>query len=163
MKACRMVSMQREIGVDAVVTKDRGMFPLKESVQALFFADECRKPGDDISRYVLIAAPPIALKYIHCRNGRPTGYTTPENIDVAAPVQQVIHAEFGNYGLGTALSTVAVLALSIALIASGSSTSGLWHVCRWLPIGTDYCRAGRASCTPRFARLLKRSVRYLEA
>ena len=25
----------REIGVDAVVTKDRGMFPLKESVEAL--------------------------------------------------------------------------------------------------------------------------------
>jgi hypothetical protein len=27
----------REIGVDAVVTKDRGMFPLKENVERLLF------------------------------------------------------------------------------------------------------------------------------
>ena len=45
-------------------------------------------------------------------------YTAPANIDIAAPVQQVMHAGFGSSGLGMALTVIAVGAFTIALVAS---------------------------------------------
>jgi amino acid transporter len=80
------------------------------------FAEECRKPENDVARSVLIATPMIALMYILGTSAL-LAYTAPVNIDVAAPVQQVMHAGFGSSGLGVTLTLIAVGTLSIALIA----------------------------------------------
>ena len=77
------------------------------------FAEECRKPENDVARSVLIAAPLIALMYILGTAGL-LAYTTPGNVDVAAPVPQLMNAGFGNSGLGRAFTLLAVLAHTIA-------------------------------------------------
>lgn len=81
------------------------------------FAEECRKPENDVARSVLIAAPLIALMYILGTSAL-LSYNTPANIDLAAPVQQVMHSGFGSGGWGTALTLMAVATFSIAVIAS---------------------------------------------
>jgi glutamate:GABA antiporter len=81
------------------------------------FAEECRKPETDVARSVLIAAPLIALMYV-LGTGALLAYTTPANIDVAAPVQQVMHAAFGSSGLAIALQAIAAGVFIIASTAS---------------------------------------------
>lgn len=81
------------------------------------FAEECRKPENDVARSVLIAAPAIALMYV-LGTGALLAYTAPANIDVAAPVPQAMQAGFGNSGLGAALTGIAVAAFTVALVAS---------------------------------------------
>ncbi len=81
------------------------------------FAEECRKPENDVARSVLIAAPLIAFMYI-LGTASLLAYTSPSDIDLAAPVQQLMHAGFGSGGWATALTWVAVGTFSIAVIAS---------------------------------------------
>jgi glutamate:GABA antiporter len=80
------------------------------------FAEECRKPENDVARSVLIAAPLIALMYI-LGTAALLSYNTPANIDLAAPVQQVMHSGFGPGPGAVALTWIAVGTFSIALIA----------------------------------------------
>ncbi|MGP0072297.1 MAG: APC family permease, partial [Bryobacteraceae bacterium] len=77
------------------------------------FAEECRKPENDVARSVLIAAPLIALMYI-LGTAALLAYTSSANVDLAAPVQQLMNAGFGGSGLGRAFTLLAVLALTIA-------------------------------------------------
>ena len=79
------------------------------------FAEECRKPENDVARSVLIAAPLIALMYILGTSAM-LAYIAPANIDLAAPVQQVMQAGFGGSGLGRALTVIAVGAFTIATL-----------------------------------------------
>jgi amino acid transporter len=81
------------------------------------FAEECRKPENDVARSVLIAAPLIALMYV-LGTAALLAYTPPSGIDLAAPVPQLMRAGFGTSGFGTALAWVAVGTFSIAVIAS---------------------------------------------
>lgn len=88
------------------------------------FAEECRKPENDVARSVVVAAPLIALMYI-LGTAALLAYSRPGDIDLAAPVQQVMHKGFGNSGLGTALAAIAVGAFSIALVAGGIIVIGM--------------------------------------
>jgi glutamate:GABA antiporter len=81
------------------------------------FAEECRKPENDVARSVLIAAPLIALMYV-LGTAALLAYTAPADIDLAAPVQQLMNAGFGRGGWGTALTSIAVGTFSLALIAA---------------------------------------------
>jgi glutamate:GABA antiporter len=81
------------------------------------FAEECRKPENDVARSVLIAAPLIALMYV-LGTAALLAYNPPTDIDLAAPVQQVIHSGFGAGGWAMALTWIAVATFSIALISS---------------------------------------------
>jgi amino acid transporter len=81
------------------------------------FAEECRKPENDVARSVLIAAPLIALMYV-LGTAALLAYNPPSNIDLAAPVQQVIHSGFGAGGRAEVLTWIAVGTFSIALISS---------------------------------------------
>jgi glutamate:GABA antiporter len=88
------------------------------------FAEECRHPGNDVARSVLIAAPAIAVMYV-LTTASLLVYTPPANIDLAAPIQQGIHAGFGNGTLGKALTMIVVGVFSYALIASGVILIGM--------------------------------------
>lgn len=77
------------------------------------FAEECRKPENDVARSVLIAAPLIACMYI-LGTAALLAYTPPAQIDLAAPVQQALQAGFGSSLLGMALTVFTVCAFSIA-------------------------------------------------
>ena len=61
------------------------------------FSEECRKPENDVGRSVLIAAPLIALMYI-LGTSTVLAYIAPGNVDLAAPVGQVMQAGFGVTG-----------------------------------------------------------------
>jgi len=88
------------------------------------FAEECRKPENDVARSVLIAAPLIALMYM-LTTAALLAYTAPANIDLAAPVQQAMRGGFGNGALGNALTATLVGVFSYANMASGIILIGL--------------------------------------
>ncbi|MGO9239498.1 MAG: APC family permease [Bryobacteraceae bacterium] len=81
------------------------------------FAEECRKPENDVARSVLIAAPLIALMYI-LGTSAVLAYIPPTKVDLAAVVPQVIQAGFGATGLGRALNLIASGAFDISITAS---------------------------------------------
>ena len=82
------------------------------------FAEECRKPENDVALSVLIAAPAIAVMYV-LTTASLLAFTPAVNIDLAAPIQQGIHAGFGNGTLGKVLTMIVVGVFSYALVASG--------------------------------------------
>jgi len=79
------------------------------------FAEECRKPENDVARSVAIAAPFIALMYI-LGTASLLAYTPASQIDVAAAVPQVINAGFGSTELGRLLTMFVVGTVTIAVI-----------------------------------------------
>jgi amino acid transporter len=88
------------------------------------FAEECRKPENDVGRSVLIAAPAIALMYI-VTTASLLAYTVPTNIDLAAPIQQAIHAGIGSGALGNVMTLALVAIFSYGLIAAGIVLVGM--------------------------------------
>jgi glutamate:GABA antiporter len=81
------------------------------------FAEECRKPENDVGRSVLIAAPLIALMYV-LGTAALLSYNSPADIDLAAPVQQAMHSGFGAGSGATVFTGIAVATFSIAFISS---------------------------------------------
>jgi glutamate:GABA antiporter len=59
------------------------------------FGEECRKPGNDVARSVLIAAPLIALMYI-LGTSSVLAYVRPADVDVSASVPQLMAIGFGS-------------------------------------------------------------------
>jgi amino acid transporter len=92
--------------------------------QVAVFAGETRNAGRAILRSAWIAAPFICLIYI-CMSGAMLTYTSADNIDLTAPIPQVLAAAFGGAGasaadgldLGLLLGRGAILALAIAVVA----------------------------------------------
>ena len=84
--------------------------------QSAVFSEECRKPENDVSRSVFIAAPLIALIYI-LGTSTVLAYVAPANVDLAAPVGQVMQAGFGVTGTGRTLAAVSVAAFNIGYLA----------------------------------------------
>jgi glutamate:GABA antiporter len=80
------------------------------------FAGECRVPGRDLPRSVLFSAPLIAVMYI-LGTGALLAYVSPDKADLAAPLQQLIQAGFGNSGLGGILTTTAICATTLTWLA----------------------------------------------
>jgi glutamate:GABA antiporter len=66
------------------------------------FGEECRKPGNDVARSVLIAAPLIALMYI-LGTSSVLAYIRPADVDVSASVPQLMQAGFGSSMLARTL------------------------------------------------------------
>ena len=93
------------------------LFALSGFDQCAIFTEECRKPGNDVARSVLIAAPLIALMYILVTS-TVLAYVAPANIDLAAPVSQVAQIGLGTTVIGRALTMVAIGSFSFMLIAT---------------------------------------------
>lgn len=83
------------------------LFALSGLDQCAIFSEECRKPKNDVARSVLLAAPLIALIYI-LGTISIIAYIDPANVDVAAPVSQVMQARFGATNVGRASTAIAV-------------------------------------------------------
>lgn len=84
---------------------------------AAIFAEESRKPENDVGRSVMIAAPLIALMYI-LGTGAVLAYVPPARVDLAAAVPQAIQAGFGFTGWGGALTKLAAFGFSVSYLAT---------------------------------------------
>ncbi len=80
------------------------------------FSEECKKPGNDVARSVMIAAPLIALMYI-LGTCSVLAYIPSADVDLAATVPQVLHAGFGDSGLGRMLTLIAVCGFNLSFLA----------------------------------------------
>lgn len=81
------------------------------------FAEECRKPQNDVAKSVMTAAPLIALIYILGTSSM-LAYVTPAQAELASPVAQVVQLGFGVHGAAGAVTLLIALLVSIAFIAS---------------------------------------------
>lgn len=90
------------------------LFSLSGFDQCSIFAEECRKPKNDVARSVLVAGPLIAAMYIICTSAV-QAYVA--DVDVAAPISQTIQAGFGTESLGRLLILVAAGGYNLTLIA----------------------------------------------
>ena len=88
------------------------------------FAEECRKPENDVARSVVIAAPLIASMYI-LGTSAVLAYTDPAKIDVAAAVPQVMRAGFGITVLGQVFTAIVSIGFSISFMASMVIVTGM--------------------------------------
>jgi amino acid transporter len=91
---------------------------------ASVFAGECHAPARDLPRSVTISAPLIAATYI-LGTGAMLAYVPLDKIDLAAPVQQLMQAGFGNAGFGEILTVLTVLAFIINTIAGAVALVGV--------------------------------------
>ncbi len=85
--------------------------------QSAIFSEECRKPENDVAKSVLIAAPLIGLMYM-LGTSAVLAYTPPANVDLAAPVGQLMQAGFGVSGAGQILAAISVWAFNIGFLAA---------------------------------------------
>lgn len=81
------------------------------------FAEECRKPENDVAKSVMIAAPLIALLYILGTSSM-LAYVTPAQANLTSPVAQVVELGFGLRGAGGAITWLVAAMVSIAFIAA---------------------------------------------
>jgi amino acid transporter len=81
------------------------------------FAEECRKPANDVARSVMLASPLIALMYIVATSAV-LAYVPPQQVDVAAAIPQVIQRALGVSGAGPALALLATIAFDVSFTAS---------------------------------------------
>jgi amino acid transporter len=102
--------------------------------QAAIFAGECHTPERNIARSVWIAAPGIALLYI-LGTCAMLAYTPRDQIDLIAPIAQILGASFGASPLAGALARAAILALLFAFftqaVACVAQVSRLPMVAGW--------------------------------
>lgn len=81
------------------------------------FAEECRKPENDVARSVLIAAPLIAVAYI-LGTSSTLAYIDPSKVDLAAAVPQVMDAGLGATAWGRALALVVSCGFNLSYFVS---------------------------------------------
>jgi amino acid transporter len=91
---------------------------------ASVFASECRGAKNDLPRSLWLAAPLIALFYI-LGTGAMLAYIPMGKFDLAAPLQQLMRAGFGNAGLGQILTIVTVVALAVNTFAGTVAMVGM--------------------------------------
>jgi glutamate:GABA antiporter len=88
------------------------------------FAEECRRPENDIGRSVLIAAPLIALMYV-LGTSAVLAYISPARVDLAATVPQLIQVAVGGTVLGRMLTFIGIGALNIPYTAAMVVVTGM--------------------------------------
>ena len=93
------------------------LFTLSGFDQCGIFAEECRKPKNDVARSVLIAGPLIAFMYILTTCSM-IAYIPTDKVDLAAPVSQVMLAGFGGSSAGRATTAIVVGGYSVSLLAA---------------------------------------------
>ena len=100
------------------------LFALSGFDQCSIFSEECRKPKNDVARSVFIAVPLIAVMYI-ASTSAVLSYIPVANVDMAAPVSQVIQAGFGPTAVGGAFAAIAVIAFCFTLTAGLVIVAGM--------------------------------------
>jgi amino acid transporter len=74
------------------------------------FAGECRNPGRDLARSVLVAAPIVALLYIF-GTGSILAFVSPDAVDIIGPVPQALSVGAQALGLARVVAPLAILLL----------------------------------------------------
>lgn len=110
--------------VTAAVLAKMSLGALSGFESSAVFAEECRKPENDVARSVVIAAPFIVLMYI-LGTAALLAYTPAAQIDVAAPVPQVVNAGFGSTELGRLWTVIVVGTFTIAAITAQTIYVGM--------------------------------------
>lgn len=82
-------------------------------------AGECRSPARTIGRSVLVAAPLIAIMFI-LGTSSVLAFVRPEEIDLIAPIPQVLSRGFGAFGLAALVVPIALALLMILRVAQAS-------------------------------------------
>jgi amino acid transporter len=84
-------------------------------------AGETRAPARSVGRSVLIAAPVIALMFV-LGTSTVVAYVPTNDIDLIAPLPQVLRAGFGPFGIAGPLVTIAIL-MTLAMRVAQASVS----------------------------------------
>jgi amino acid transporter len=79
-------------------------------------AGECRAPAKNISRSVWISAPIIALMFI-LGTGSVLAFVTPDQVDLIAPIPQVLSIGFGSFGWVSTLISITIFGVAARQIA----------------------------------------------
>jgi amino acid transporter len=79
-------------------------------------AGECRAPARNISRSVLISAPIIALMFI-LGTASVLAFVTPGQVDLIAPIPQVLSRGFGSFGWVSTLVSLTIFGVAARQIA----------------------------------------------
>src|SRR6266545_4368542 len=82
-------------------------------------AGECRNPVRTIGRSVMVAAPVIAMMFI-LGTSSVLGLIPQDQIDLIAPIPQVLSAGFGPLGIAAAIAPVTILVLLCVRVAQAS-------------------------------------------
>ena len=102
----------------------RGSSLRASTARRSFFGRVSGKPENDVARSVVIAAPLIALMYILATSSV-LAYISPDKVDVAAAVPQVMQAGFGAGALGRVLTAIVSIGFSISFMASMVIVTGM--------------------------------------
>lgn len=100
------------------------LFALTGLDQCAIFTEECRRPRNDVARSVLISGPLIALMYIVVTSSL-LAYVRPAQIDLAAPLSQVLHLGFGPTLAGQVFTLFSVIGFATVQIATLMVVVGL--------------------------------------
>src|SRR5438445_1714533 len=79
-------------------------------------AGECRAPARNISRWVIISAPIIALMFI-LGTGSVLAFVTPETVDLIGPIPQVLSRGFSSFGWVSMLVSLTIFGVAARQIA----------------------------------------------
>lgn len=82
-------------------------------------AGECRSPARTIGRSVMVAAPIIAVMFI-LGTSSVLAFVHPDNIDLIAPIPQVLSLGFSSFGVAAIVVPVALALLIVLRIAQAS-------------------------------------------
>ena len=82
-------------------------------------AGECRDPVRTISRSVVLAAPVIAVMFI-LGTSSVLALVPQDDIDLIAPIPQVLSKGFGSFGFAAAIAPVTIAALLVIRVAQSS-------------------------------------------
>jgi amino acid transporter len=109
-------------------------------------AGEARDPVRSIGRSVMVAAPIIALMFI-LGTGSVLTLIPADQIDLIAPIPQLLSVGFGPLGALAAIVPLAIFAMLSIRLAQASVMFGGNTGCRWLPAGTTCCPLGSPGST----------------
>jgi amino acid transporter len=82
-------------------------------------AGECRSPARTIGRSVMVAAPIIAVMFI-LGTSSVLAFVHPDNIDLIAPIPQVLSLGFSTFGVAALVVPIALALLMILRVAQAS-------------------------------------------
>src|SRR5205807_9424260 len=97
----------------------RGFGALRGVGYVAILAGECRSPARTIGRSVMVAAPLIAIMFI-LGTSSVLAFVQPDQIDLIAPIPQVLSLGFRTFGLSAVAVPIALDLLIILRVAQAS-------------------------------------------
>jgi len=91
---------------------------------ASVFAGECQGARRDLPRSVMVAAPLIALIYV-LSTAAMLAWIPAGQVDLAAPIPQLLRAGFGSTGIGAVISVVTIAVLTVNTYAGAVAMVGM--------------------------------------